>query len=66
MVCGTLALSLHVFGVNRWELTLAKRVNLKSSIFGFFVAKTGPETHPDRPGSSYSAGCTENLPGGFS
>ncbi len=28
-----------------------------------FVAKTCPETHSDRPGSSYSAGCTETSPG---
>ena len=35
---------------------------LRSSIFGHLVAKFGPETHPDRRGSSYSAGCTENQP----
>ena len=28
----------------------SKKVNLKSLIFGRFVAKTSPETHPDRPG----------------
>ena len=32
----------------------------EGSIFGRFSAKLGPETHLDRRGSSYSAGCIKN------
>ncbi len=56
------SLRLGSLGVNCRELVLANKVNLKSLVFGCFVAKPGPETHLDRPGSSYSADCTENQP----
>jgi hypothetical protein len=48
------------WGTLGWSLESGR--SRRGRLLAFFLAKLGPETPPDRRGSFYSAGCTNNQP----